>query len=94
MGLEQFVNTDSETGVINGQHSNAASPQKGRRQLRITAENDCRRLHCTLRDLSSLLQALGRLADHFTGEEKFSVTVNDGYMLVDRYVGFDNGHCI
>ncbi|KAK3797258.1 hypothetical protein RRG08_030482 [Elysia crispata] len=38
------------------------------RRLRISAENGCRRLHCVLRDLSSLLQALGRLAAHFTGE--------------------------
>ncbi|ETE70193.1 Exportin-6 [Ophiophagus hannah] len=32
-------------------------------RLNITAENDCRRLHCSLRDLSSLLQAVGRLAE-------------------------------
>ena len=38
------------------------------RRLNITAENECRRLHCMLRDLSSLLQLLGRMADHFTGE--------------------------
>lgn len=38
------------------------------RNLNVTAENECRRLHCMLRDLSSLLQALGRLADQFIGE--------------------------
>ncbi|RLV89501.1 hypothetical protein DV515_00014837 [Chloebia gouldiae] len=37
-------------------------------RLNITAENDCRRLHCSLRDLSSLLQAVGRLAEYFTGD--------------------------
>ncbi|XP_014672669.1 PREDICTED: exportin-6-like isoform X2 [Priapulus caudatus] len=38
------------------------------RSLTIKAENDCRRLHCALRDLSSFLQALGRLAHQFIGE--------------------------
>lgn len=36
--------------------------------LRVTAENECRRLHCCLRDLSSLLQAVGRLASRLTPE--------------------------
>ncbi|KAI8501262.1 Exportin-6 [Branchiostoma belcheri] len=38
------------------------------RRLNITAENECRRLHCSLRDLGSMLQAIGRLAEHFIGE--------------------------
>ncbi|GFN87199.1 exportin-6 [Plakobranchus ocellatus] len=55
------------------------------RRLCISAENDCRRLHCVLRDLSSLLQALGRLAAHFTGEyfvERFS----NALQIVSRLV--------
>ncbi|XP_064478682.1 exportin-6-like isoform X2 [Ornithodoros turicata] len=32
--------------------------------LRVVAENDCRRLHCSLRDLSSLLQAVGSLGEN------------------------------
>ncbi|GIX90391.1 exportin-6 [Caerostris extrusa] len=30
-------------------------------ELNVCGENECRRLHCSLRDLSSMLQALGRL---------------------------------
>ena len=52
--------------------------------LHITAEHDCRRLHCSLRDLSSVLQALGLLADHFIGDDKFTASFHDAYLLVDR----------
>lgn len=55
------------------------------RHLTITAENECRRLHCSLRDLSSLLQALGRLAEHFIGE-KFPDRFTDGTMLISRLI--------
>ncbi|PVD37542.1 hypothetical protein C0Q70_00136 [Pomacea canaliculata] len=55
------------------------------RRLTITAENDCRRLHCTLRDLSSLIQAVGRLADHFIGE-RFADRYSNARMLVERLV--------
>lgn len=55
------------------------------RCLSVTAENDCRRLHCTLRDLSSLLQALGRLADHFIGEH-FADRYTNAKLLVERLV--------
>ncbi|XP_066990340.1 exportin-6 isoform X2 [Macrobrachium rosenbergii] len=43
--------------------------QNGRRRLNISAEHECPRLHCLLRDLSSLLQAVGRLSTLFLGEE-------------------------
>ncbi|XP_077590273.1 exportin-6 [Stigmatopora nigra] len=55
------------------------------RRLNITAENDCRRLHCSLRDLSSLLQAVGRLAEHFIGEI-FPSRFNDALAVVERLV--------
>ncbi|KAK7112089.1 exportin-6-like [Littorina saxatilis] len=55
------------------------------RRLTIAAENDCRRLHCMLRDLSSLLQALGRLADHFIGEH-FADRYANSRLLVERLV--------
>jgi len=61
------------------------SESDGQRTLRITAEHDCRRLHCAMRDLSSLLQALGRLADHFIGDDKFTTLFDDACMLVDRF---------
>lgn len=61
----------------------AASGTK--RQLTISAENECRRLHCSLKDLSSLLQALGRMAEHFIGEN-FPQRLADGTMLIEKYV--------
>ena len=54
-----------------------------KKQLNISAENDSRRLHCMLRDLSSLLQALGRLVDHFIGEH-FTANMSDAHMLVEK----------
>lgn len=53
------------------------------RRLNISAENDCRRLHCSLRDLSSLLQAVGRLAEHFIGE-MFAARFSDALAVVER----------
>uniref|UniRef100_A0AAQ4RS16 Importin N-terminal domain-containing protein n=1 Tax=Gasterosteus aculeatus aculeatus TaxID=481459 RepID=A0AAQ4RS16_GASAC len=55
------------------------------RRLNISAENDCRRLHCSLRDLSSVLQAVGRLAEHFIGEV-FAARFNDALAVVERLV--------
>ncbi|RXN01668.1 Exportin-6, partial [Acipenser ruthenus] len=55
------------------------------RRLNITAENDCRRLHCSLRDLSSLLQAVGRLAEYFFGDV-FAARFNDALTVVERLV--------
>lgn len=54
------------------------------RKLNIAAENECRKLHCTLRDLSTLLQALGRLADHFIAE-KFVSRFENALSLVERF---------
>ncbi|KAM9555187.1 exportin-6 isoform 4-T4 [Guaruba guarouba] len=54
-------------------------------RLNITAENDCRRLHCSLRDLSSLLQAVGRLAEYFIGDV-FAARFNDALTVVERLV--------
>uniref|UniRef100_A0A671WMW2 Exportin 6 n=1 Tax=Sparus aurata TaxID=8175 RepID=A0A671WMW2_SPAAU len=55
------------------------------RRLNISAENDCRRLHCSLRDLSSLLQAVGRLAEYFIGEI-FAARFTDALAVVERLV--------
>ncbi|KAG8433210.1 hypothetical protein GDO86_017484 [Hymenochirus boettgeri] len=54
-------------------------------RLNVTAENDCRRLHCSLRDLSSLLQAVGRLAEYFIGDV-FEARFNDALTVVERLV--------
>ena len=53
------------------------------RKLSLNAENHCRKLHCTLRDLSSLLQGLGRLAEHFIGE-KFVERFSNAQELIER----------
>ncbi|XP_013378925.1 exportin-6-like, partial [Lingula anatina] len=55
------------------------------RKLNIPAENECRRLHCSMRDLSSSLQALGRLVDHFIGEF-FSQRLHDAQTLISKVV--------
>uniref|UniRef100_A0A4W4GQB2 Importin N-terminal domain-containing protein n=1 Tax=Electrophorus electricus TaxID=8005 RepID=A0A4W4GQB2_ELEEL len=55
------------------------------RRLNITAEADCRRLHCALRDLSSLLQSVGRLAEFFTGDV-FTARFTDARAIVQRLV--------
>ena len=54
-------------------------------RLNISAENDCRRLHCSLRDLSSLLQAVGRLSEYFIGDV-FASRFNDAVAVVERSV--------
>uniref|UniRef100_A0A672QHV0 Exportin-6-like n=1 Tax=Sinocyclocheilus grahami TaxID=75366 RepID=A0A672QHV0_SINGR len=69
LGLQQFIMRSGTTG----------------RRLNITAEADCRKLHCALRDLSSLLQAVGRLAEFFTGDV-FSARFNDALAIVQRLV--------
>ncbi|XP_041363102.1 exportin-6-like isoform X2 [Gigantopelta aegis] len=55
------------------------------RQLRISGENECRRLHCTLRDLSSYIQALGRLAEHFIGD-MFAERYTNARQLLEKLV--------
>ncbi|XP_005990742.1 exportin-6 isoform X3 [Latimeria chalumnae] len=54
-------------------------------RLNITAENDCRRLHCSLRDLSSLLQAVGRISEYFIGDV-FATRFNNALTVVERLV--------
>lgn len=51
--LEKFLKQISNNGPL---------------ELNISGENECRRLHCSLRDLSSLLQGIGRLVEHMCGE--------------------------
>ncbi|KAJ8284173.1 hypothetical protein COCON_G00030230 [Conger conger] len=60
-------------------------PANSGQRLNITSESDCRRLHCALRDLSSLLQAIGRLGGHFIGVD-FAARFNDALTVVERLV--------
>lgn len=52
--------------------------------LGISAENECRQLHCTLRDLTTMERALGRLSEHFIGEVNFANRFSDGEAIVER----------
>lgn len=52
--------------------------------LSITAESECRHLHCTLRDLTTMERALGRLSEHFIGEVNFANRFSDGEAIVER----------
>ncbi|KAK2571880.1 Exportin-6 [Acropora cervicornis] len=52
--------------------------------LGISAEIECRQLHCTLRDLTTMERALGRLSEHFIGEVNFANRFSDGEAIVDR----------
>ena len=52
--------------------------------LSITNESECRQLHCTLRDLTTMERALGRLSEHFIGEVNFANRFSDGEAIVDR----------
>ncbi|TRY56086.1 hypothetical protein DNTS_017930 [Danionella cerebrum] len=72
-------------GGSGGLSGSAAVYRQIRNKLNITAEADCRRLHCALRDLSSLLQAVGRLAEFFTGDV-FTARFNDALAIVQRLV--------
>ena len=58
-------------------------------ELNVKEENECRRIHCTLRDLTSMQRIFGRLAGHFIGERHFQTRFDDGLAVVKRYcVGF------
>uniref|UniRef100_A0A8C4R6Y5 Exportin 6 n=1 Tax=Eptatretus burgeri TaxID=7764 RepID=A0A8C4R6Y5_EPTBU len=60
-------------------------PSRSGRRLNVTAENDLRRLHCSMRDLASMLQATGRLADHFLGDS-FTERLPDALSLLKSLV--------
>uniref|UniRef100_UPI00358DE5A0 exportin-6-like n=1 Tax=Myxine glutinosa TaxID=7769 RepID=UPI00358DE5A0 len=60
-------------------------PSRSGRRLNVTAENDLRRLHCSMRDLASMLQATGRLADHFLCDS-FSERLPDALSLLKSLV--------
>ncbi|PNF22047.1 Exportin-6 [Cryptotermes secundus] len=53
------------------------------RRLTVTEAHECMRLHCLLRDLSSLTQAVGRMYPHFIGQP-FSTRFPHAQQLVSR----------
>lgn len=53
-------------------------------QLGISGENECHQLHCSLRDLTTMERALGRLSEHFIGEVNFANRFSDGEAIVER----------
>ena len=45
---------------------------------------DCEKLHAVLKDLASVLQALGRVAEHFV-DEAFATRLPDAQLLVKKF---------
>ncbi|KAL5473099.1 hypothetical protein EMCRGX_G027544 [Ephydatia muelleri] len=55
-----------------------------RRHLAISESTDCEKLHAVLKDLASMLQIMGRLADHFVGDN-FEEQLSNALMLVNQF---------
>jgi hypothetical protein len=56
------------------------------RVLMISEGTQCRSLHATLKDLTSVLQALGRLAEHFSCDRTFTERLPEAKQLVNRFI--------
>ena len=56
----------------------------GSRTLAISEGPECEKLHAVLKDLTSILQALGRLAEHFTGDY-FIPRLSESQLLVKKF---------
>lgn len=81
LGLEQYLLSSSISSTPIPHTSLPAH------KLATISADECNRLHCVVRDLSSLVQALGRLADRFTGEN-FLENYSDALGLIERFVLF------
>ena len=53
------------------------------RTLVISDASECEKLHAVLRDLTSVLQAVGRLSEHFTGDF-FASRLSEAQLLVKK----------
>lgn len=53
-------------------------------ELNVKGEDECRSIHCTLRDLTTMQRIFGRLAGHFIGETHFQARFDDGLAVVKR----------
>ena len=82
MGLEQYILSSTTLPIISSSNQTIAA-----QRLSSMLPSECTHLHCVLRDVSSMLQALGRLADKFIGEHFVEYFV-DAYALIDRYYTF------
>ncbi len=51
--------------------------------LQLSEGAECEKLHAVLKDLTSILQAVGRLAEHFVGEY-FLPRFSDGHSVVEK----------
>ena len=58
----------------------------------ISQETQCESLHATLKDLTSVLQALGRLAEHFSCD-RFTERMSEAQQLMNQYVRILLGYC-
>ena len=66
-----------------GEGPSNSSVRQSRRFV-ITAENDCKKLHCMLRDLSTFLHILGTLADNFVASNSRE-DLRTGCILFQRF---------
>jgi len=55
----------------------------GSRVLKVPGSENCKQLYMVLCDLSTMVQAVGRLSDHFT-DDVFSSRLNDAQSLVTK----------
>ena len=53
------------------------------RSLMISEASECEKLHAVLKDLTSVLQAVGRLSEHFTGDF-FVPRLSEAQLLVQK----------
>ena len=67
----------------NDTKSNETAQTLAAQRLSSISANKCTRLHCVLREVSTLLQALGRMTDRFIGEHFLAYFV-DAYGLINR----------
>ena len=52
--------------------------------LMISDRSECEKLHAILKDLTSILQALGRLAEHFIGDN-LAARLSEAQLLVKKF---------
>ncbi|KAJ9592278.1 hypothetical protein L9F63_001174, partial [Diploptera punctata] len=75
-----------EASIVYLRLERAVAAQDGnenRRRLTVTDTHECLQLHCLLRDLSSLTQAVGRMYPHFIGQP-FNARFPHAQQLVSR----------
>ena len=60
------------------------SPPSLERVLQLSAGPECEKLHAVLKDLTSMLQAIGRLSEQFYGQH-FMDMLEDAHLLIKKW---------